>query len=184
MNERATDITPSSAPRDPHDGTHSAAGPIDVADDKEFLVTPNGERLDLSIVGTMNIDPGKHSPVKNLSRLASLKYAIAGLLYVLRREQSIQFASVVTLLIVGLAAWVRIDLSQWAFITLALGGVWVTECLNTAIEASINLGTSDPHPMAKIGKDVASAATLAAAVVFVIVVGLVLAPRVYAQLAG
>ena len=50
----------------------------------------------------------------------------------------------------------------------------MTECLNTAIEAAIDLGTSDPHPLAKIGKDVASTAALVSAIVFVVIVILIL----------
>ncbi len=68
--------------------------------------------------------------------------------------------------------------------TLALGGVWVTECVNTAIEAAIDLGTSAPHPLAKIGKDVASTAALVSAIVFGVIVLLILLPRVLDRLAG
>ena len=130
----------------------------------------------------MKIDPGKHSPVSNPSRLKSLKYGVAGLLYVVAREQSIRFASVVTVLVVAVGIWLQVATWLWALLVLALGNIWVTECLNTAIEAAINLETSDPHPMAKVGKDVASAASLMSTVVFVAVVLLILVPRIFAKL--
>lgn len=152
--------------------------------DKDVLVTPDGEELDLSVVGTMKIDPGKHSPVTNPDRLKSLKYAVAGLLYVLVREQSIKFASVVTVIVVIVGLWLEIPVFYWAFLTLALGAIWITECLNTAIEAAINLGTSEPHPLAKIGKDVASAAALVATIMFVIIVILTLLPRLIDRLSN
>lgn len=152
------------------------------AEDKDVLVTPEGEELDLSVLGTMRIDPGKHTPVSNPSRLASFKYAVAGLLYVLAREQSIQLASVVTVIVVVIGLWLEIPVFYWAFLTLALGSIWITECLNTAIEASINLATSEPHPMAKIGKDVASAAALVSTIVFMIIVVLILLPRLIDRL--
>ena len=62
--------------------------------------------------------------------------------------------------------------------------MWVTECVNTAIEAAIDLGTSAPHPLAKIGKDVASTAALVSAIVFVVIVILILVPRLIDRLAG
>lgn len=158
--------------------------PGDVSEKKDVLITPEGEELDLSVVGTMKIDPGKHSPVTNPNRLKSLKYAIAGLLYVLRREQSIQFASIVTVIAVVVGLWLQIPVFYWAFLTLALGAIWITECLNTAIEAAINLGTTDPHPMAKIGKDVASAAALVSTIVFLIICFLILVPRLIDRLNG
>lgn len=155
-----------------------------VEPEKDVLVTADGEEIDLSIVGTMKIDPEKHSPVSNPSRIASLKYAIAGLLYVLVREQSIKLAMIVSgiTLIVGL--WLQIGIISWALLTLALGAVWVTECINTAIEAAIDLGTTDPHPMAKVGKDVASAAALVSSLVFLIIVALILLPRLTEKLSG
>jgi hypothetical protein len=52
------------------------------------------------------------------------------------------------------------------------------------IEAAIDLGTSDPHPLAKIGKDVASTAALVSAIVFVVIVILILVPRLIDRLAG
>jgi diacylglycerol kinase len=84
--------------------------------------------------------------------------------------------------IVGL--WLQIGTFSWALLVVALGAVWVTECLNTAIEASIDLGTSDPHPMAKVGKDVASAAALVSSLVFVMVVALILLPRLIEKLSS
>ncbi|MCA9909825.1 MAG: diacylglycerol kinase family protein, partial [Anaerolineae bacterium] len=71
----------------------------------------------------------------------------------------------------------------WALLTLSLGAVWITECLNTAIEATINLESPEPHPMAKIGKDVAATASLVASAVFVIIVILILLPRLFDRLA-
>lgn len=137
---------------------------------KNVLITPEGEEIDLGILGTAKLEPEGHSPVTNKNRLNSLKYAVAGLIYLLKREQSIQFASVVTVVVVVLSAWLQIERIEWMMLVFALGMVWVTECLNTAIEASINLGTSDPHPMAKIGKDVASTGTLLSSVIFLLIV--------------
>lgn len=166
------------------DDRSEPAKPTDDKPEKDVLITPEGEELDLSIVGTMKIDPGEHSPVSNPSRISSLKYAIAGLLYVLAREQSIKLAMVVSAITLVVGLWLDIGTFSWALLVLALGSVWVTECLNTAIEASINLGSTDPHPMAKIGKDVASAAALVASIMFLLVVALILLPRLIDRLSG
>lgn len=151
-------------------------------DHKDVLITPDGQELDLGITGTMKLDPpGRTS---NPNRLASVKYALAGLLYVLTHEQSIKLATIVTLIVIVIGVWLHISVLSWALLTLALGGVWVTECVNTAIEAAIDLGTSAPHPLAKIGKDVASTAALVSAIVFVVIVILILVPRLIDRIAG
>jgi diacylglycerol kinase len=150
---------------------------------KDVLITPEGEELDQSVVGTLKIDPSKHRRVYNPTRLHSLKFAVAGLLYVLVREQSIQFASLVTIGVVIVGLWLQIPVVYWAFLTLALGAVWITECLNTAIEAAINLSAPEPHPLAKVGKDVAAAAALVSTIVFVIICVLILVPRIVDRIA-
>jgi undecaprenol kinase len=151
-------------------------------DTKDVLITPDGQEIDLGITGTMKLDPpGRPS---NPNRLASVKYALAGLLYVLTHEQSIQWATMVTVIVLVLGVWLHISVLSWALLTLALGGVWVTECVNTAIEAAIDLGTSDPHPLAKIGKDVASTAALVSTIVFVVIVILILLPHVIDRITG
>jgi diacylglycerol kinase (ATP) len=151
-------------------------------DHKDVLITPDGQALELGITGTMKLDPpGRTS---NPHRLASVKYALAGLLYVLTHEQSIKLATIVTLIVIVIGVWLHLSVLSWALLTLALGGVWVTECVNTAIEAAIDLGTSAPHPLAKIGKDVASTAALVSAIVFGVIVILILVPRLIDRLAG
>lgn len=165
-----------------HEKSSASAPPEE--EKKDVLITPDGEELDLSILGTMKIDPDGHSATKNPNRLASLKYGVAGLLYLLRREKSIQFATAATLIVVVVSIWLEISAFSWALIILALGAVWITESLNTAIEATIDLETSDPHPMAKVGKDVASTASLIATIVFVLVVLLILFPRISERLAA
>ncbi|MCC6612934.1 MAG: diacylglycerol kinase family protein [Anaerolineae bacterium] len=155
----------------------------DQTEKRDVLVTPEGEELDLSIGGTMKLDASEYSPVTNKDRLSSLKYGLAGLLYILRREQSIQFATGITVVVIAVGIWLNIGPLSWALLALSLGAVWITECLNTAIEATINLESPEPHPMAKIGKDVAATASLVATVVFVIIVVLILLPRLFDRLA-
>ena len=151
---------------------------------KDVLVTPEGEEIDMSILGTMNIEPKGGGASKNPNRLSSLKYGVAGLLYLLKREQSIQLAMVVTLITIVIGLWLQISSFYWAMLVLALGAVWITEALNTAIEAAIDLGTEEVHPMAKIGKDVASTASLIAVIVFMTVVFFILVPRIVDRVNG
>ena len=151
-------------------------------ENEDVLITPEGEVLELGITGTMKLNPEGEN--KNPNRIASIKFAIAGLLYVLTHEQSIKLATIVTVIVVIIGLWLRVGVYSWALLTIALGAVWITECLNTAIEAAIDLGAPDPHPLAKIGKDVASTAALVSSIVFVVIVILILLPTLLDKLAG
>lgn len=147
----------------------------------DVLISPEGDVIDMGITGTMKLNP--EGEKKNRNRIASIKYAIAGLLYVLTHEQSIKLSTAVTVVVVIVGLWLQIPTYSWALLTLALGGVWVTECINTAIEAAIDLSTEEPEPLAKIGKDVASTATLVSTIMFVVIVVLILLPRLLEQFA-
>lgn len=119
--------------------------------------------LDNSLMGTMKINPRAYKAVnKNRDDIARTKFAIAGLLYLLRREQSVRNLFMVSMLVMGLVFWLDVELVHGLLIFLSLGLVWATESLNSAIEAVVDLVTHELHPMAKVAKDVAAAATLAA----------------------
>jgi undecaprenol kinase len=135
-----------------------------------------------SITGTMKIDPDEYSPVTSTSRRSSLSYAVAGWLYMLRRQKNTRIQAVASFAVVVVSLWAQIDPLSWALIVVAITFVWMAEFLNAAVEAAVNLSTSDIHPMAKVGKDVAAAAVLLGVVASVIVGILVLGPPVLARL--
>lgn len=143
--------------------------------------------LDNSVIGTMKINPRPYKAVeKNMDDLARTKYAVAGLLYLLRYEQSVRNLLGVSLMMLFLTVWLRIELVPSVLVFLSLGVVWATEALNTAIEAVVDLVTQELHPMAKVAKDVAAAATLAAtftsATVSIVLVGPALLERILSYL--
>jgi diacylglycerol kinase len=120
-------------------------------------------KLDNSVIGTMKINPRDYSAVeKNRDDLSRTKFAVAGLLYLLRYEGSVRNLLLVSVLVMSLSAWLQIDTVRAVLVFMALGLVWATESLNAAIEAVVDLVTSELHPMAKVAKDVAAGATLVA----------------------
>jgi diacylglycerol kinase len=78
--------------------------------------------------------------------------------------------------VIVLGIWLRIDRSGWVGLILAIGVVWVTELANTALEAAIDLAMPQEHPMAQIGKDVAAAMVLTAALCAAVIGALILLP--------
>ncbi|MBC7871238.1 MAG: diacylglycerol kinase [Chitinophagaceae bacterium] len=133
--------------------------------------------IDNSLIGTMKIDPTEYKAVeKNRNDILRAKYALAGLLYLLRHERSIRNLLMTSVLVMGLVFWLQVDLEQSLLVFLSLGLVWATESVNTALEAVVDLVTQEIHPMAKVAKDVAASATLSATITSAIITLVLLGP--------
>ena len=147
------------------------------------MTDPARKPLD-SLTSTMKIDPDDYSPITSPNRAASLGYALAGWLYMLRRQKNTRIQAVASVAVIALALWLQIDFTGLAIIILSITMVWMAEFVNAAVEAAINISAPDIHPMAKVGKDVASAAVLLGVVASVLVGLLILGPPLLARLAG
>ena len=116
------------------------------------------------------------------SRVDAFRSAFAGWWYVLRTQRNASIHLLATLLVCALALWLRLRLLQWAVLWMAIGLVWTAEFVNTALEAVVDLASPDLHPLARVGKDVGAAAVLIAALVAIIVGGLILGPALIGRL--
>ncbi len=131
---------------------------------------------------TWQIDPERYSYRVSSSRWASFKYALAGWLYMLRFQKNTRIQAVASMVVIALALWLELPAVSWAILILTIGLEWMAEFVNAAIEAAVNLSSAEPHPMAKVSKDVAAAAVLLGAVVAVIVGTLLLGPPLIERL--
>lgn len=122
------------------------------------------------------LDREKYRPVANRDRISSFRYALAGLAYIFRYERSVRILSVYSLVVLAAALWLEISALSSVGLILGIGAVWVTECLNTAVEATVDLAMPDLHPLAKIAKDTAGAATFLSASISLIVSMIILVP--------
>jgi diacylglycerol kinase len=100
----------------------------------------------------------------------------------LRRQKNTRIQAIASVGAIVLSLWLQIDPLSWAVIILAITIVWMAEFVNAAVEAAVNLATAEMHPMAKVGKDVASAAVLLGVVASVLIGLLVLGPPLLVRL--
>lgn len=119
-----------------------------------------------------------------LLRIRALGHAIRGWGYVMRTQQNAWIHAVASTAVVVVGIWLRIQPRDWAVILLAMGMVWTSEILNTAIEAVVDLSSPVHHPLAKVGKDVGAAAVLIAAGAALLIGLLILGPPLMAKLTG
>ena len=119
----------------------------------------------------------------SVSLLRSFGFALEGVSYLIRTQRSAQIELVIGVMVIALAAWLRITALEWAVLVLAMALVLALEALNTAIELTVTLASPERHPLAKAAKDVSAAMVLIAAVGAVVVGLAILAPPLVSRIA-
>lgn len=100
-----------------------------------------------------------------------------GLRYAYRYEQSMTIHAMTVILVISLGIICQISRLEWIICIFLLGIIAATELINTSLEAVIDLICPHIHPLAKIGKDTASAAVFVYSIVSFIVWCLIFIPK-------
>lgn len=112
-------------------------------------------------------DPGFRSASSFFHR------AVEGVIHVFRTQRHMRFHFVAATGIVLLGSLMQLERTQWFLLYFAMGLVVLTELLNTAIEACVDLFTDSYHTLARIAKDIAAGAVLVATILAIVVALLV-----------
>lgn len=99
----------------------------------------------------------KVSVIKNI--LNKCKYSLDGLKHCFKNETSFMLEAIAGIVIIILGIFFDIKFVEWVIALGSLMLISITELINTAIEATVDLVTREFHPLAKIAKDCGSAAT-------------------------
>lgn len=140
------------------------------------------KRMSDFLMSTARINPEQYAAKISPHRLASLGYALRGWLYMLRWQKNTRIMSVASVLAMIAALWLELPLVQIALIVITITIIWLAEFVNAGIEAAIDVASPEIHPMAQVGKDVASAAVLLSVVCAVIVGVLLFGPPLVVRL--
>ncbi|HEY4552042.1 MAG TPA: diacylglycerol kinase family protein [Bacillaceae bacterium] len=120
---------------------------------------------------------GKHPfQIRRLSQ--SFRYAIEGLRKAAASEKNFQLHLIAAVAAVTLGFLFHIDVLEWMFILLCIFGMFALELLNSAIEKTVDLVTSEYRPLAKKAKDFAAAAVLVYAIMTVLIGILIFVPKI------
>lgn len=101
----------------------------------------------------------------------TFRYAAEGVIYALHTQVNMRIHVVAALLVTVAGLCLRISRLDWLFVCVAMALVIVSELINTAVEAVVDLVSPDIHPLAKAAKDTAAGAVLLAAV-FAVIIGI------------
>jgi len=91
-----------------------------------------------------------------------------------QRNYRIHLCFAAAAIVLGFA--LQISLASWLAVVLCIGIVLSLETINTAIECTVDLCTSEIHPLAKLAKDTAAGAVLTAAIMSIVVAFIVYVP--------
>ncbi|MBX3064010.1 MAG: diacylglycerol kinase family protein [Anaerolineae bacterium] len=140
-------------------------------------------RLHPDVEATLATKPDDYSPIVSANRWKSLRYALAGWLYMLKYGKNTRIQMVFSIFVFVIGLWVGLTPVEWAIIVLTITINWIAEFINGALEAAINLASPTIHPMARVGKDVGAAASLLASVAAAVIGALIVLPPLLEKIA-
>ena len=127
----------------------------------------------------------KKSPKRNKDTGTSLEryiksffHAIDGIIYCIKNEHNMIIILIATIFAVILGLIFKISEFEWLFIITICGLIASCEVINSAIEATVDLITTEIHPLAKIAKDTASSATLLLCIVALLGAIIIFIPKI------
>lgn len=99
----------------------------------------------------------------------SFLYAGQGIIFLIRNERNFKIQTIIALLVIVAGFYFQISRIDWIIVIMLIGMMLSIEALNTAIEKTVDLVTSNIHPLAKYAKDVSAGAALIFAFISVII---------------
>jgi len=109
-------------------------------------------------------------------RAKSFQYAFQGLRQFFNTQHNAIIHAVATVLVIILAVIRKLPATEFLFIVVSIGLVWMAELFNTAIEKLCDMVCPQQHPQIKFIKDVSAAAVLITALVAVITACIIFIP--------
>ncbi len=115
-------------------------------------------------------------------RIESFANAFAGAKDILLTEHNAWVHAVITLLVMGLSWWLKIDIVKFIIILVFICLVWIAEAFNTVLELVIDIVSPQFCHEAKRAKDIAAAAVLFASLGALVVGVILLMPPLLVEL--
>jgi len=116
-------------------------------------------------------------PFQFTGRIRSFRYAIVGLVRMIRCQHNAWIHLLATVGAVAAGLFFQLSRAEWCWIVLAIAIVWTAEALNTAFEFLADAASPSFHPIIRDAKDVAAGAVLVTAVAAVIIGVIVFLPH-------
>jgi diacylglycerol kinase (ATP) len=117
-------------------------------------------------------------PFEFTGRIRSFRYAMKGILRMLRCQHNAWIHLAGTLVVIGAGLLFQLSSREWCWIILAIAIVWTAEALNTAFEFLADAASPEFHPLVRDAKDVAAGAVLITAIASVVIAAIIFRPHI------
>lgn len=101
--------------------------------------------------------------------VASFNSALAGLLYVLKKERNFKIHALVAFFVIFAGLFLKLPLPEFLLLLIVISMVMTAELINTVVEIVIDVFIEEYHFEAKKAKDISAAAVLLSAILSVTV---------------
>ncbi len=115
-------------------------------------------------------------------RWHSFSAAVSGARHTLLTQPNAWIEMAAFAVIIAAGIYLRITALEWAILALTAFSVVALEAVNTAVEAAVDLVTTEYHPLAKIAKDAAAGALVFSVLGSICVAAAIFGPRLWALL--
>src|SRR5437763_952778 len=120
----------------------------------------------------------QHRPFEFTGRIRSFRYAIAGILRMIRCQHNAWIHTAATVGAIALGFFFNLSRFEWCWIVVAVAIVWTAEALNTAFEFLADAASPNFHPVVRDAKDVAAGAVLITALASSVIGAIIFWPHV------
>ncbi len=114
-----------------------------------------------------------------ISRRKSFGFAFKGISTVYKTQPNARIHLVAAIVAISAGFYFNISGTEWLFISVAIGIVWLAEAFNTALEYLTDLASPQFHALAEKAKDSAAAAVLIAAFLALVIAGIIFLPKIW-----
>ena len=116
------------------------------------------------------------------SRLGSFKFAVHGLVSLIKNEHNSRIHLIVALAAIIIGIILNLNQYEWALLIVVIGIVFISELLNSSIESLADHINPEWNELIRRAKDYSAAAVLVSAVIAIVVGALIFLPRIISLL--
>lgn len=116
------------------------------------------------------------------ARARSFKYAGSGIVALIKGEHNARIHCFAAVAVIAAGIWLHLEAWEWVAVCMCIGGVFMAEGFNSAIEALADKTCSTPDPLIKRAKDIAAGAVLLFVMAAVVTGGIIFVPKLLSVL--
>jgi|TARA_B110000908_G_scaffold103858_1_gene122278 diacylglycerol kinase (ATP) len=113
-----------------------------------------------------------------VGRIRSIKFSFRGIWFLITTESSVKAQVFISFIVIFFGFYFQISATEWLIQTLIIGLVLVAESLNTGIEKLADFVHPEYHKKIGFIKDVSAGASGIAAIISLIIAGIIYIPKI------